>query len=238
LFGLAKAERTKNDQMAKNHPNREDFFVSLTLARQPGGMTPGGTSLHLRADGLPPLVARAVELAEKCSFEFSCRPEQGRLLQLLARGRSGGVIGETGTGCGVGLAWMLSGAGPGTRLFSVERDRQRVQAVQDLFAPQAGVTVLNGDWTALAAHGPFDLLVLDGGGSGKAPGDTAVDPKLALRPFGTLVIDDFTPLTSWPPVHRGAVDLSRVRWLQHPDLLATEVVLCPEMSVIVGVRRG
>ena len=201
-------------------------------------MTSGGTSLYQLTDGVPPLVARAVDLARRLSFEFSCRPEQGGLLQVLARGRAGGVIGETGTGCGVGLAWMLSGTGPGTRFFTVERDGQLAEAVRHMFADYTNATVLNDDWSALAAHGPFDLLVLDGGGSGKAPGHTVVDPKLMLKPFGTLVIDDFTPLASWPPSHDGHVDLARLHWLQHPDLLATEVVLCPQMSTIVGIRRG
>lgn len=201
-------------------------------------MTPGGTSLYQQTADLPPLVSRAVELARRLSFDCSCRPEQGRLLQLLAQGRPGGVIGETGAGCGVGLAWILTGAGPGTAIYSVERDRERAVAVQELFADQPSLTVINDDWAALLARGPFDLLVLDGGGSGKASTDTAVDPKLALRPFGALVIDDFTPLATWPPVHDGEVDLARLHWLTHPDLLATEVVLCAEMSTIVAARRG
>ena len=53
-----------------------------------------------------------------------------------------------------------------TKFVSVERDSQRAQAVQDMFADQANVTVVNADWTTLIASGPFDLLVLDGGGSG------------------------------------------------------------------------
>ena len=133
---------------------------------------------------------------------------------------------------------MLSGAGPGTKVVSVERDSERAHAVRDLFADQADLTVLSDDWAALMARGPFDLLVLDGGGGGKAPGATMVDPKLALKPFGALVIDDFTPLSSWPPIHAGRVDLARLHWLEHPELLATEVVLCPGMSTIVAVRRG
>ncbi len=201
-------------------------------------MTPGGTSLHHQTEDLPPLVSRAVELAQRLSFDFSCRPEQGRLLQLLAGGRPGGVIGETGAGCGVGLAWMLSGAAPGSQLYSVECDRDRAAAVQELFADQPSLTVIHDDWTALLAYGPFDLLVLDGGGSGKGSVGTAVEPTLALKPFGALVIDDFTPLTTWPPAHDGEVDLARLHWLMHPDLLATEVVLCPGMSTIVAVRRG
>jgi hypothetical protein len=55
---------------------------------------------------LPPLVDRAVSLARREGFGNSCRPEQGRLLFALAAGA--GVIGETGTGCGVGLAALVA----------------------------------------------------------------------------------------------------------------------------------
>ena len=48
-------------------------------------------------------------------FESSCLPSHGRLLQVLAGGVGEGVIGETGTGAGVGLAWMASGARRGVR---------------------------------------------------------------------------------------------------------------------------
>ena len=45
-----------------------------------------------------------MDLARRESFAHSCRPEHGRLLYALAAGA--GTIGETGTGCGVGLAWL------------------------------------------------------------------------------------------------------------------------------------
>ena len=51
-----------------------------------------------------PLVERAVDLARRLGFANSCRPEHGRLLRALAAGA--GTIGETGTGCGAGLAWL------------------------------------------------------------------------------------------------------------------------------------
>jgi predicted O-methyltransferase YrrM len=59
---------------------------------------------------------------------------------LLAGGIGAGVIGETGTGGGVGLAWLASGAVPGARLVSVERDPERAAAARTLFAdrPAAG----------------------------------------------------------------------------------------------------
>jgi predicted O-methyltransferase YrrM len=199
-------------------------------------MTPGGTTLHQFAQELPPLVTRALELALRLSFEFSCRPEQGRLLQLLAAGKAGGLIGETGTGCGVGLAWMLSGAGPGTRIFSVERDGQRAQAVREMFADQTQVTVLHDDWTGLLTHGPFDLLVLDGGGQGKR-GTEPADPQVLLRPGGTVVLDDLTPARHWPPRFNGQVDEARMYWLDHPGLDASELKLAPDLAALVATRR-
>jgi predicted O-methyltransferase YrrM len=75
------------------------------------------TAQYAGLTDLPPLVARAVALANELGFISCCFPEQGRLLQVLARGRAGGVIGETGTGCGAGLAWMASAVGPDTRLI-------------------------------------------------------------------------------------------------------------------------
>lgn len=200
-------------------------------------MTTGGTAAYDGRSDLPDLVVRAVALAYQMNFEFSCRPEQGRLLQLLAAGRKGGSIAETGSGCGVGLAWLLSGAGHSTSIVSVERDADRAERTARLFSDHANVAVIAGDWTRILERGPFDLLVLDGGGTGKTPGDVAVDPTIALKPFGTIVIDDFTPLTAWPPRHDGRPDAARLHWLQHPDLLATEVVVCDEMSTILATRR-
>lgn len=201
-------------------------------------MTIGGTSAYDGTRDLPKLVAAAVGVAREIGFDCSCRPEQGRLLQLLAAGCPGGHIGETGTGCGVGLAWLVSGAAPSTQIVSVERDPERASSARALFGQSDNVTILEGDWSLILTRAPFDLLVLDGGGSGKSPTDTPVSPRDALAPFGRIVIDDFTPLQSWPPTHLGAPDPARLQWLDHPDLLATEIVVCPDMSTIIGTRKG
>src|SRR5438105_11414856 len=97
-------------------------------------MTIGGTAAYAHEVDLPDIVMRAVELARELDFDLSCRPEQGWLLQTLARGRRSGTIAETGTGCGVGLAWLLSGAGADTSIVSVERDAVRAEAAARLFA--------------------------------------------------------------------------------------------------------
>jgi predicted O-methyltransferase YrrM len=185
---------------------------------------------------LPPLVAAAYALAAQTGFAQSSTLEQGRLLQVLAGGVGDGVIGETGTGCGAGLAWLLSGAAPGARLVSVERDAGRFAAASSLFSDQPSVRLLHGDWRSLLAFGPFDLLVLDGGGQGKKE-EPPIDPGVWLNVGGMLVMDDFTPFSSWPPMHGGQVDSARLHWLDHPLLRMTEIRVTPGASTLVGVRH-
>ena len=139
-------------------------------------MSVGGTARYRTATHIPPLVVRAVVLANELGFEHSCIPEQGRLLRVLAAGRAGGRIGETGTGCGVGLAWLVSGADATTTFVSVERDANLAERAGAVFAEHPNVTVVCGDWSDVLTHAPFDLLVLDGGGAAKH-GD-AIDPAI------------------------------------------------------------
>jgi predicted O-methyltransferase YrrM len=200
-------------------------------------MSIGGTARYSDATHVPPLVVRAVVLANELGFEHSCGPEQGRLLRVLAAGRSRGRIGETGTGCGVGLAWMVSGASEDTTFVSVEREEERATRARALFANHPNVTIVSGDWTAIVDHGPFDLLVLDGGGAGKGDG-MPVDPDTLLAANGTLVIDDFTPATSWPPEHDGTRDNARLHWLDNPRVDATEIRTSATSATIVATRRG
>ncbi|GII66700.1 transferase [Sphaerisporangium krabiense] len=193
-----------------------------------------GTAAYADLTAVPALVRRAVEAAREAGFGASCRPEHGRLLHALAAGAE--VVGETGTGCGVGLAWLVSGARPGTRLVSVERDAHRAALAARVFRDHPQVSVIHGDWREIYGHGPYDLLVLDGGGQGKN-GERPADPHRLLTPGGTLVVDDLTPARHWPPRHDGAVDEARTHWLRHPGLDAAELRLAPDLAALVATRR-
>jgi predicted O-methyltransferase YrrM len=198
-------------------------------------MAEGGNSAYRGVRDLSPLVSAAVDLATKAGFDNSCAPEQGRLLSVLARGRTGGRVGETGTGCGVGLAWMVDATDPATTFVSIEVDEGRAAASAGLFASHPQVRVLHGDWTGLAEHGPFDLLVLDGGGKGKDPvADPPIDPAAGwLAVGGLIVLDDFIPAGEPGAAEH---DAARRHWLNHPALKATELRLTPTLATIVGLR--
>lgn len=78
-------------------------------------------------------------------------------------------------------------------------------------------------------------MILDGGGHGK--NEPPVDPIQVLTPGGTVVIDDFTPADTWPPMHDGKPDEARIWWLEHPAMQATEVRLAEDLSTIIATRR-
>ncbi|HYD09609.1 MAG TPA: class I SAM-dependent methyltransferase [Acidimicrobiales bacterium] len=190
-------------------------------------MSLGGTAAYAGEVDLPPLVDAAVALARALDFPLPCQPGQGRLLAALAGVRCGGVIGETGTGCGVGLAWMVTAAAPDTSFVSVELDVERAAATAALFADLPNVRVLHASAFDLRAHAPFELLVLDGG-PGKRADDDPIVPRQWLRPGGTLVLDDFTFGRAV------ADDPTRRHWFGHDDLQVTEVPVGNGMSTLVG----
>jgi predicted O-methyltransferase YrrM len=121
-------------------------------------------------------------------------------------------------------------------MVSVEREPGRAASAREIFADRPDVTVVAGDWRDLPGA-PFDLLVLDGGGQGKGT-EEPLDPAGWLRPGGLLVIDDFTPLTGWPPTHEGRPDAARLHWLRHPRLAAAEVRIAPDAATIVATFLG
>ncbi|UOB15787.1 class I SAM-dependent methyltransferase [Streptomyces sp. HP-A2021] len=182
---------------------------------------------------VPDRVMIAERIAAEAGFEKSCIPEVGRLLRLAAAAKPGGVVAESGTGSGVGTAWLHSGLGAGARLVTVERDEELARRAAGVFADDDRVSVLTGDWRLLEQHAPFDVFFCDGGGKRDAP-ERVVE---LLAPGGILVLDDFTPSADWPPRFEGEVDELRLFYLTHPALDATEVLTTPSSSAVVAARR-
>ncbi|MCX5166737.1 O-methyltransferase [Streptomyces antibioticus] len=183
---------------------------------------------------LPPRVAIAERVASEAGFQQGCIPEVGRLLRLAAASKPHGLIAESGTGAGVGTAWLHSGLGAGARLVTVERDEELARRAAEIFADDDRVSVLTGDWRLLERHAPFDVFFCDGGGKRDDPGRVVE----LLAPGGLLVLDDFTPSPHWPPRFGGEVDELRLFYLTHPALEATEVLTTPVSSAIVAARRA
>ncbi len=140
-------------------------------------------------------------------------------------------MGESGTGHGVGSAWLLSGSRE-AELVTVERDFARVKAARAVLAYQPRARVLFGDWSLLAEHGPFDLLFCDGGGKTSDPGGV-ID---LVSEGGLLVMDDFAPSSDWPRRYRGEVDQLRMTYLSHPQLNSVEVSVSVEEVVVLATR--
>lgn len=199
-------------------------------------MTMNGTDLYEHwPREIPKLVRRAVAVARELEFPLCVHPATGALLATLAAGLpSGSTVVETGTGTGAGLGWMVTAAHPGVRFLSVELDHARAAAATEVFAEHSNVTTLQGSAEEHWYEHQPDLLVLDGGGGTGKGGERPLDIRRALAPFGTVTVDDYTPIASWPPTYNGQPDQSRLHWLDHPDLHTTEVTVAPDMAVLVG----
>jgi predicted O-methyltransferase YrrM len=181
---------------------------------------------------VPAVVARALSLSHRQGFLRSSRNETGRLLAALAASRSG-TLAELGTGCGVGAAWLLSGKRGDAVVVTAEVDPTLAGQVKALFDDQPGVDVVSGDWTVLAAHAPFSLLFVDARDA-KESVDAVAD---LIEPGGMVVLDDFTPSTSWPPIYEGRVDSLREQWLTDERFTSVEVMVTDDSSVILATRR-
>jgi len=182
---------------------------------------------------LPDVVRRALDLSRRRGFVTSSRLETGRLLAALAASRTG-RLGECGTGCGVGAAWLSSAARDGCSVVTAELDSDLAEAVADLFREDPRVEVITGDWAALRDSGPFSLLFLDVAEAKRSGADEVAD---LLEPGGVVVLDDFTPSACWPPIYDGRVDTVREAWLTDPRFTTVEVMVTDDAAVLIAAKR-
>ena len=150
----------------------------------------------------------------------SSLPEVQRLLAVLAAGRK---CAETGTAFGEGAAAIASTA---ASLVTVESDPERASLARGRLEGLANVELYVGDWRdVLPRYGPFEFLFFDAGHIDESP-----DVVDLLTPGGLLLKDDLTPGRPGP-------DPVRSFLLEHPQLVAVEILTTPATAAIVAVKR-
>ncbi len=182
---------------------------------------------------LPEIVSRAFVVSRKAGYVAFCRNETGRLLASLAATRSG-TLAEFGTGTGVGTAWLRSGVRGGTHILTAELDARLANAAAEIFTDDDQVEVVAADWATLRDKGPFSLLFLDAHESGGSTADDVID---LVETGGIVVLDDFKPCESWPPVAAGRVDVLREQWLTDERFTTAEVMVAPDAAVLIATKR-
>jgi predicted O-methyltransferase YrrM len=179
------------------------------------------------APPVPPLVERALTQAAQLGFERSCSAETGRLLHVLAASRGTRRVAEIGTGAGVGAAWIVSALPPPVPVFTAESDAERAAAARELFAADANVHVLEGDWReTLPPEAPFDLVFFDAA-KHLRPDEDAPLARGLLAPGGLVLLDDLTPGRS------AEDDPVRTAWLREPRLTAVELQVSAREAVLL-----
>lgn len=147
-----------------------------------------------------------------------------RLVATIVASKPGGRVAEIGTSYGDGAKAILAVLPHGTSFVTVELDPERAARARDAL-DGTEAQVFEGDWhDHLPQLGPFDVIFADGG--------TGYDEMIdLLAPGGIVVKDDLTP---GGPVEG---DATREALLLDPRVVATEIMVTPEMACIVATRR-
>lgn len=183
---------------------------------------------------LPEIVTRAFAVSRRAGYASFCRNETGRLLASLAATRSG-TMAEYGTGCGVGTAWLRSGVRrTDVLIVSAELNATLADAAAEIFADDPQVEVLSADWSTLLDRAPFSLLFLDADDPSAVGVDAVVD---LVEAGGVVLLGDFTPCESWPPIAYGRVDTLREQWLTDERFTTAEVMVAPDAAMLIATKR-
>jgi predicted O-methyltransferase YrrM len=172
---------------------------------------------------LPPRVDAALSRATHAGFELSCDTAVGQLLAVLAAAvpRDGRIL-ELGTGCGVGLAWIMHGLEDraDVEVFSIESGAEAIAVARSGDWPSF-VSIVEGDAvTLLPTVGEFDLVFADAEGGKWERLDLTL---AAVRLHGVLIVDDMTPPRWESERHRSKTSEVKARLLSESRFVTAEV---------------
>jgi predicted O-methyltransferase YrrM len=132
-------------------------------------------------------------------FRLSNEPIVGALLRVLVASRPGGRVLELGTGLGMSTACLLDGLDASGALVTVDNEAACHDVARRILGSDPRVTFVLDDATAVLerfAEEHFDVIFADAW-----PGKfQALDRCLRLlKRGGMYVVDDLTPVETWPP---------------------------------------
>jgi predicted O-methyltransferase YrrM len=182
---------------------------------------------------IPEVVQVAKKLADEKGFMNSCSDEVGRLLSVLVGQIKEGKILEIGTGYGVGSSWILSAIAPAVEFISVDNSKEKIDEITNTLMHNQ-VEFYYGDWKEVISKGPFQFIFADAASAKTFEGELLFN---ILNTGGMLLMDDFTPEEYFPEEWKGKPDKVREFWLNHKELIATEIYLTPKTSVILATKR-
>lgn len=180
---------------------------------------------------IPDIVTKALKNSGKLGFLRFTLTETGRLFATLAAS-SRGVIGEYGTGAGVGAAWLRHGAPTERRVVTLEPDPMLHQKAVEAFSGE-NIQLINADWQKISHYGPFGLLHISLRNITELDRDEVAS---MIEPRGMLVIDDFVPSYQWPPTDYSGVDYVRQEWLLDKRFISVDVAVAEDVSVVIATK--
>ncbi|KGR78041.1 O-methyltransferase [Ureibacillus manganicus] len=181
---------------------------------------------------IPELVQATKKLAKSNGFEHSCSDEAGRLLAVLVGQVAKGKILEIGTGFGVGSSWILSAISQAVQFISVDYSKEKIDIVANSIN-HSQVEFVYGDWKDVIPKGPFQFIFADAQAAKVTEAQVLID---TLNVGGMIFMDDFTPEEHFPDEWKGKPDKVREFWLNHQELIVTEIYLTPKTSAILATK--
>jgi predicted O-methyltransferase YrrM len=167
------------------------------------------------------------------NYRFNCSNGTGRLLRLFTSLVKDGVVGEIGSGCGVGSAWIVSGLPSSASFVTIEKDPMLSAVVRTLFDNSPMVRVIGGDWDEIEKYAPINLLYISANIGRFVPPDILVQ---SLQINGMVLIDGLVPLEQLAPKTVQNPDPIRDFWLNDSRIETTEILVSSSEAVLLSLR--
>ena len=152
-------------------------------------------------NNLPELYSKILKDTHALGFDQLSDENIGSLLSTLCASKVNGKFLELGTGTGLSTSWMLHGMSSSSTLITVDNDSSLTKVAKKHLSSDHRVEFVTDNGENLIkelSHSSVDLIFAD-----TWPGKyNHLEEALSLLKIGGLyIIDDMTPIKSWPESH-------------------------------------